>query len=118
MISRRPSAILPRLVRRTPALLLASLAVALAGPGCTTPCEDLGRRICACQPAGSSRDACDRAVKQLVKDARTDEQQQDFCDQKLKTCPDPANDDTACDVMSTAAGKEACGLAYPVPATP
>jgi hypothetical protein len=112
--SARASAILPRLVDHSLALGLLG-ALALTAQACTTPCEDLGRRICACQTSGAARDACDRAVKVLVRQAKTDEQQQDFCDQKLKSCPDPANDSTACDRMNTPAGKEACGLAYPAP---
>jgi len=96
-----------------PLLAAALSALALGAAGCATPCEDLGTRICACQPAGALRTACDNAVKQLVKQAKTDEARQDFCDSKLATCPDPANDSTACDVMNTPAGKERCGLAYP-----
>lgn len=93
-----------------PALLLAT-ASALAA-GCTTPCEELGQRICACQPAGALRDACDKNVTSLVRQAKTNEAQQDFCDSKLKSCPDPTSDSTACDVMNTPAGKDRCGLSY------
>ncbi len=117
MISRRASAILARLVNRL--LPIAALAALALGAGaCATPCDELGTRICACQPAGAARDACDRAVKQLVREAKSDEAQQDFCDSKLGSCPDPATDSNACDTMNTPAGKVACGLAYTPPATP
>jgi len=100
-------------------LPIGALAALVLGAGaCATPCDELGTRVCACQPAGAVRDACDRAVKQLVRQARSNEAQQDFCDQKLGTCPDPATDSNACDTISTPAGKEACGLAYSPPATP
>jgi len=114
LISRRPSAILAGLVHR-PLVLAALSALALAAAGCSTPCEELGKRVCACQPAGSLRDACDRNVTQQVKNARTSEQQQDFCDGKLSSCPDPTSDSSACDLLSTPAGKDRCGLSYPLP---
>jgi hypothetical protein len=92
------------------ALLVAALA--LAGSGCATPCEDLGRRLCACQAAGAARDACDRAVRDAAMDpARTSAAQQDFCDATLETCPNPDRDSTACEYMQTCQGKVACGLA-------
>lgn len=114
MNSPRPSAILAGLVHRPLALAALSALLAAAG-GCSTPCEELGKRVCACQPAGTERDNCDRNVTQLVKKARTSEQQQDFCDGKLSSCPDPASDSTACDMMNTPAGKDRCGLSYPLP---
>ena len=45
-------------------------------------------------------------------DAQAGEAEQEACYQLLKTCPDPGSDATACDFMKTAAGKQACGLAY------
>lgn len=110
MISRRGWAILPALVRRTTLLALAALA--LSAPGCLTPCEELGERICGCLLAGTARDNCNRAVKRAVHDARATEQQQDCCDLKLTTCPSPGTDTNACEAQRTEAGKVACGLAY------
>jgi hypothetical protein len=111
LISPRAWAILPRLVTRTLAAAALS-ALLVAAAGCATPCEELGHRICACQTAGSARDACDRAVRSAVQSAHTTEEQQDKCDQLLGTCRNPDNDSTACDWMKTAEGKQACGLAY------
>jgi len=112
LICSRAWAILPRLVTRTlaPAALL---ALALAAAGCATPCEELGRRVCACQSTGTARDACYRAVRSAVQSAKTTEAQQDQCDALLSTCRNPDHDPTACDWMTTAEGKQACGLAYP-----
>ncbi len=91
----------------------ALLSLGLLAQGCATPCEELGQRICACQTtAGTERDACNRAVRAQVMDSQAGEAEQEACYQKLKTCPDPGTDGTACDLMKTAAGKAACGLAY------
>ena len=111
MISTWAWAILPRLVTRT--LSPAILALALAAAGCATPCEELGRRVCACQATGAARDACNRAVRSAVQSAQTTEEQQDLCDALLATCRNPDHDPTACDWMKTAEGKQGCGLAYP-----
>jgi hypothetical protein len=101
---------------RTTALLVLSL-LALAAGGCATPCEDLGKRICACQAQGTSaRDACDRAVRAALLSAKPTACDFDKCDQFLHTCPDPSVDITACDQQATDAGKMACGLAYCDPA--
>ena len=90
-----------------------STLLGLLAQGCATPCEELGQRICACQTtAGAARDACNRAVRSQVMDASAGEAEQEACYQKLKTCPDPSADATACEQLRTAAGKSACGLAY------
>jgi hypothetical protein len=95
-------------------LLLAALPLALAA-GCGSPCEDLGDRICLCQPPGGLRDVCRNAVKDQIGkgNPKPTGTQQDFCEQTLRTCPNPSNDDRACDTQATSAGKIACGLAYP-----
>jgi hypothetical protein len=48
-----------------------------------------------------------------VQSAKTTEAQQDQCDALLSTCRNPDHDPPACDWMTTAEGKQACGLAYP-----
>jgi hypothetical protein len=116
LISGRASAILRRLVHRTTALS-ALAALALASAGCATPCEDLGKRICACQSqTTATRDACDRAVRAALLSANPTACDFDKCDLFLRTCPDPSADGTACDQQKTDAGKMACGLAYCDPA--
>ncbi len=88
---------------------------ALALIACGSPCQDLGERICSCQPVGVAQDQCKSAVKtQLGSGAQTPGQADEvFCQQKLATCRDQPNGPRLCDFVKTAAGKVACGLAYP-----
>jgi hypothetical protein len=112
LISLAGWAILPALVTRTLAAIL--LIAAFAGAGCATPCEELAKRICACVPAGTERDACNRAARDAVNSPeKAGAEQQDFCDSKLSTCPDAASDSAACDRLKTCEGKVACGLSAP-----
>jgi hypothetical protein len=109
LISRAPWAILAALVPRT--LAIAALSLALALGGCATPCEDLGSRICSCQPAGSERDACERAARAAVTGIdRADAATQELCDQRLDTCTAPGGLEF-CDWLLTCPGKVGCGLA-------
>lgn len=116
LIPARFRAILRAPMRRLLAVLTA-LPLVLAA-ACGSPCEDLGDRICRCQPSGASRDACNNAIQDQIGSGnpKPGSSQQDFCEAKLKTCPNPSNDDLACDRMRTEDGKIACGLAYPVAA--
>jgi hypothetical protein len=115
LISRRSWAILPALVTRSTATANALLALILAAAGCATPCEELGKRICACLPAGTSRDACDRAARSAVAGVdKANAAQQEACDAMLsgpRACPDPNSDPGACEFMATCVGKVRCGLA-------
>ncbi len=94
------------------ALLVSAVAVLAA---CGSPCQDLGDRICGCRPPGVLRDQCTSAVKtQLGSGAQTPgKADEEFCQKKLATCPDPGSDPGMCYWINTAAGKVACGLAYP-----
>ena len=99
---------------------LAALALLSALSGCATPCEDLGRRICSCQPAGAERDACDRAARAAVTGIdRADAATQDLCDRRLDTCKAPSSVEF-CDWLKTCDGKVSCGLAeaQPCPSPP
>jgi hypothetical protein len=89
------------------------VATALLG-GCGSACEDLGDRVCLCQPPGALRENCRRAVEEQLDqgDPKPGETQQDFCEQKLRTCPEPSKDEDMCDRLSTPRGKFDCGLAY------
>ena len=89
-------------------LLLSLLAVA----GCGSACQDLAERICACQPVGNLRDACNASVKSEIGTQSPTDADQTFCQAKLATCPDPTNDQTKCDALQTPTGKAACGLSY------
>jgi hypothetical protein len=98
-----PRAILPafQMVRLAAALVL---AVALSACG-TSPCQELGQRICACQP-GLPSSTCKTQVEQQLKNANPGEGK---CDQLLQSCQPPAGVDL-CEWMLTEAGKRACGL--------
>lgn len=96
---------------RAPATAALSLALLLVSGGCSTPCEDLGNRICSCQPAGAERDACERAARAAVTGIdRADAATQDLCDQRLDTCEAPQGLEF-CDWLLTCSGKVSCGLA-------
>jgi len=111
-----------RAILRAPMRLsLAGLAALALTAACGSPCQDLGERICRCQPSSALRDACNKSVQDQIGrgDPKPHQHEQDFCEQKLKTCPNPSTDSTACDQIQSEAGKIACGLAYdPAAATP
>jgi hypothetical protein len=112
-------AILRRLMNRpSPLPALAALALLLGATGCTTPCRELGDRICGCVPDGQTRTACQNDVKVRVADSAPTSDQQAYCSDLLGTCPDPGNDAEACFYMETCPGKVACGLAVPEPDAP
>jgi hypothetical protein len=103
-------------MQKSVALALVAL-VALTFAACSSPCQDLADRICNCQPAGSLRDNCKTSVKNQIGNAtqRPSDADQATCSKLLSTCPDPENDPSRCEVMQTQAGREACGLAFPLP---
>jgi hypothetical protein len=94
-------------------LLLPSLVTLAVLGGCGSACEDLGDRICRCEPPGGLRENCRRGVDELL-----DSQNESFCEARLDTCPDPSDDENVCDRLRTPQGKVDCGLAYPDPAAP
>ena len=92
------------------------LALALGAVGCTTPCQELGDRICNCEAEGQIRNNCKTNVKARVKAANATTSEQDYCDAKLATCPDPnGNIDVCAYILNTCPGRVACGLAIPQP---
>lgn len=91
-------------------LALAALAVLAAA--CTSPCQELGDRICRCPPTGVTKDTCETQVKNAVGSPTSS--QEDVCSKLLDSCNGPDGVDF-CEWITTEAGKEACGLAYPVP---
>jgi hypothetical protein len=92
-------------------LLAAALALALAA--CSdSPCQELGEKICQCQP-GLSSDSC----KTLVEDQLgSKDPGEDTCQRFLDSCDGrrPA-DVPLCEWLLTEQGKVACGLS-PAPA--
>lgn len=84
-------------------LVAASTALLLFGAACSTPCEELAEKRCACLPTTTERDACERrAADQRSKRAPTD-QDEDRCEALLDRCD--------CRKLDTPEGKRACGLA-------
>ena len=91
---------------------LAAVALALVQVGCSTPCQELGGRICSCQPQGTLRDSCNSVVRSILDAQKPSKSDESFCQSQLATCPDPEKDSSACDFMLSAEGKVACGLAF------
>ena len=99
-----------------PLLAALGLALAFGSVGCSTPCQDLGDRICQCEPEGQIRNNCKTNVKARVRAAAPTSGETDYCSSILSTCPDPGGDVNSCAYMlNTCAGKVACGLALPLP---
>jgi hypothetical protein len=85
---------------------LAALALLALAAGCSTsPCQELGERICACNP-GSTTDACQTLTESQLEDHAPSEE---FCQARLDDCNAPA-DAVFCEWLLTADGKIACGL--------
>jgi hypothetical protein len=94
------------------AAALAALAL-LGLAHCGSPCQDLADRICNCQPAGTLQDNCKSSVKTQISSSNPTGDDQAFCADRLKTCPDPNSTPSQCQVLNTQKGKEECGLAFP-----
>jgi hypothetical protein len=102
---------------RTPRSVLPVVAAVALLAGCGSPCEDLGDRICLCRLPGVDRETCRRSVDEQLSQGnpKPGKGEQDFCEQKLRTCPEPSKDENMCDRLSTPKGKVDCGLAIPDP---
>lgn len=93
--------------------LAAALLALLAA--CSDPCRELGDELCRCVPAGTSRDTCERQVKQELDRLSPSGAQEEYCDAKLDTCEQPDGADF-CEWLDTACGKARCGLSNEDPA--
>lgn len=93
-------------MRRAAALFAFALLAA-----CSTPCEELGDKICSCY-SGTSQDDCESQVDDQIDAASPSGAQEDYCDARIDECSAPSGAGF-CDWITTAAGKQACGLAYP-----
>jgi hypothetical protein len=92
------------------------LGLVLGASGCSSPCQDLGERICQCEPEGQIRNNCKTNVKARVKASAPGASDDDLCSSLLGTCPDPNGNVEACAYMlNTCPGRVACGLALPAP---
>jgi hypothetical protein len=98
---------------RCPLALVLAAAAALAAAGCSTsPCQDLGERICTC--SGLSSDSCKTQVEQELKLINETQADRDRCAKLLDTCEAPQGA-LFCEWLGTPAGKIDCGLAIPDP---
>jgi hypothetical protein len=99
-----------------PLVLALGLALAIGAAGCSSPCQDLGDRVCQCEPEGQVRNNCKTNVKARVRAAAPTSGEASYCSAVLGSCPDPGGDVNKCAYMlNTCAGKVACGLALPLP---
>lgn len=98
-------------MRRLP--LCAALVLGLVLSACSdSPCQELGERICACQPGGLSADTCTAQVEKQLENLDPGDAQ---CEAWLGSCQAPAGKEL-CEWMLTADGKRKCGLAPPASA--
>jgi hypothetical protein len=100
-------------MRRALALALAACAAVLAAGCSTSPCQDLGEKLCAC--TGLSSDSCKTQVEEQLKKIDPSQAQLDRCDQLLASCKEP-DGAVFCEWLLTVDAKIACGVA-PAPAT-
>ena len=104
------------MMRRSPLALALGLALSLGAAGCSSPCQDLGERICQCEPEGQVRNNCKTNVKARVNASSPSSSEDAYCESILGTCPDPNGNVDACAYMlNTCQGRVSCGLAYPTP---
>ncbi len=82
------------------ALLLGTSFGALA---CSSQCEELAAKICACEPTRTQVDACKRRAAQQESKRGAGKKAQARCESFV--------DDCDCHAIGTAAGDRACGLA-------
>jgi len=95
-------------------LLTSGLALlAAAGlAGCSSPCQELGEKLCECRPATQSKRTCENAVRQNLERLDPSEEQEELCEAKLKSCEDDKPGDVSfCTWVQGEQGKIACGIA-------
>ncbi len=91
-----------------PLVLVAAVSLLALACG-TSPCQELGERICGCTNIGKA--ACRTQVQDQLK---TQDPGDAVCETYLPTCTNEAAKAQGaeyCEWILTAAGKEACGIA-------
>jgi hypothetical protein len=96
---------------------IAAAALTAFLAGCSTPCEELGNRLCQCRGAGTSRKTCENAISDELDRLKPDQAAQDACEAALDTCKAPEGV-AFCTWLDGADGKIACGYALPPPVEP
>lgn len=94
--------------------LATAVAAALATllPGCSTPCQELGNKLCECRGSGTTRRTCENQVDDELTRLKPDQAAQDACEAALETCHAPKGVGF-CTWLDGTDGKLACGLALP-----
>lgn len=87
------------------AALLGLALVVGAGAGCGNACRDLADKICSCAFDDNARALCTSQARQAESNVSISRQDQQACQDKLKTCD--------CTTLQTPAGRANCGLSYP-----
>jgi hypothetical protein len=121
-----------------PAVIALAAAAALAAAGCgSSACQDLGEKVCSCQP-GATQDTCKAQVQDQLNQLGVDTagfggmldrveagqpiRYEDFCQKRLDDCnaaQATAGATNFCEFLLTETGKNECGLtpAHPAPGT-
>jgi len=92
--------------------VILSLLLAAALGACTTPCEDLGHKLCECRGSGTSRRTCENTVDDELKKEDTTQAEEDLCEAKLAACKAPEGV-SFCVWLEGTDAKIACGIALP-----
>lgn len=94
-----------------PLLLAAAMTLGLAGlSGCSSNCQQLGDRLCACRASNVSLASCQQVVTMNVQHSNSADE--NACSAALKTCSAPAQMNF-CAFLEGSDGKAACGLTLP-----
>jgi hypothetical protein len=94
--------------------LLSSIVLLALVAACGDPCRDLGEELCRCAPAGTSRDTCERQVKDTLESLSPNADQEQLCEDKLAACEEP-DGASFCEWLDTSCGKARCGLSVEDP---
>ena len=83
---------------------LLALFVLVLATACSSPCEELAEKLCACEPGAEARRTCaERKVQDAERRSALTDADQDRCESFVETCD--------CNQLGTAEGKRACGEA-------
>jgi hypothetical protein len=102
-------------MRRDFALALAASAAVLAAGCSTSPCQELGEKLCVC--TGLSSDACKTQVEEQLKKLDPSQAELDRCGQLLGSCKEPGGA-VFCEWLLTTDAKIACGVSPNPAVTP
>jgi hypothetical protein len=102
-------------MRRRLPIVLAAAALALAAACSSSPCQELGQKLCVC--TGLTGDACKTQVEDQLKRLDPNQATLDRCQTLLDSCREPLGV-IFCEWINTVDGSAACGLSpEPQPVT-